>query len=118
MDKFEARTNHRLRYSQFLSFLLFPFQITCDFFGIEKLGVFQAYCYKKAYLKDSTAHRIALLHYLLIGERRGYPPNAFFDPKYYGSSRATNRKSSAFAEYLRSNSPSTPSPSAHFDHQW
>jgi hypothetical protein len=101
-----------------LNLLMFPFLILRDCRYIEKLGVFQAYCYKNAYLKDSTAHRIALLHYLLIGERRGYPPNAFFDPKYYGSSRATNRKSSAFAEYLRSNSPSTPSPSAHFDHQW
>jgi hypothetical protein len=118
MDKFEARTNHRLRYSQFLSFLLFPFQITRDFSGIEKLGVFQAYCYKKAYLSESTSHRIALLHYLLIGEHRGYAPNAFFDPKYYGILRQWNSKSSAFAEYLRSNSPPTPSPSANFDHQW
>ena len=103
---------------QLLYFVLFPFLILRDCRDIEKLGVFQPYCYKKAYLKDSTAHRIALLHYLLIGERRGYSPNAFFDPKYYGKSQARNRKSSAFAEYLRSNSPSTPSPSAYFDHQW
>ena len=91
MDKFEARTNHRLRYSQFLSFLLFPFQITCDFFGIEKLGVFQAYCYKKAYLSESTSHRIALLHYLLIGEHRGYAPNAF-TTVFYDNGIANRRR--------------------------
>ena len=39
MDKFEPRTNHRLQYPQFLSFLLFPFQITRDFFGIESHDV-------------------------------------------------------------------------------
>ncbi|MGO9674163.1 MAG: hypothetical protein ACLPSF_08370 [Methylocella sp.] len=101
-----------------LYFLFFPIKIVRDLLYIEKLGVFQAYCYKKAYLKDSSAHWVALLHYLLIGERRGYLPNAFFDPKYYGDSQSPNRKSSAFAEYLRSNAPSTPSPSASFDHQW
>lgn len=106
------------RIFNFCRFFLFPFQIMRDYFDIEKLRVFQAYCYKKAYLKESTSHGIALLHYLLVGERRGYPPNAFFDPKYYRSSRTRYSKGSALAEYLRSNSQSTPSPSLNFDHQW
>jgi hypothetical protein len=97
---------------------LFPFQVILDYIELERLCVFQAYCYKKNYLKESTAHRIALLHYLLIGEGRGYPPNAFFDPEFYARPRPRNSKSSAFAEYLRSNSPATPSPSANFDHRW
>jgi|SRR5579875_839743 hypothetical protein len=97
---------------------MLPLIVFRDFFYVEKLGVFQPYCYKNDYLKDSTAHRIALLHYLLIGERRGYRPNAFFDPEYYKTSRLGNSKTSAFAEYLGSNSPSTPSPSEYFDHQW
>jgi hypothetical protein len=118
MGSSEPSTNHRISYSKLLSLFFFPSQIIRDYIYIDKLDVFQAYCYKKAYLKDSTAHRSALLHYLLIGERRGYPPNAFFDPEYYSSLRPRKWKSSAFAEYLRSNSPSTPSPSANFDHQW
>jgi hypothetical protein len=118
MSRIEPRTNAKSGYYRTLSLFLLPFKVLLDCFYIEKLGVFQAYCYKKAYLNDSTSHRVALLHYILIGERRGYPPNAFFDPKYYSSSRARNNKSSALAEYLRSNSPSTPSPSANFDHQW
>ncbi|MGD0511601.1 MAG: hypothetical protein ABSA33_07245, partial [Candidatus Micrarchaeaceae archaeon] len=97
---------------------MFPIQITNDYVDVTKYGVFQAYSYKKAYVNELIFDWIALLHYLLIGEHRGYPPNAFFDPQYYGSSRARDRKSSAFAEYLRSNSPATPPPSENFDHQW
>jgi hypothetical protein len=39
-------------------------------------------------------------------------------PKYYSSSQPRNSISSAFAEYLRSSSSSTPSPSVNFDHRW
>ena len=114
----QPRTSPKISYSKLLSLFMFPIQITHDYVDIVKCGVFQAYCYKKAYLNELTTNLIALLHYLLIGEHRGCPPNAFFDPKYYGNSRARDRKSSAFAEYLRSNSFSTPPPSENFDHQW
>jgi len=89
-----------------------------DYFDVEKLGVFQAYCYKKAYFNESASDITALLHHLLVGERRGYRPNAFFDPAHYRPSRPHNLKSSAFMEYLRSKSPLTHSPSVNFDHQW
>lgn len=99
-------------------FILLPFLVVRDYFFIKKLFVFQAYCYKKRYLHESTAHWVALLHYLLIGERRGYFPNAFFDPKCYLNSEGPRWTSSLFARYLRSNSPSTSAPSSNFDHQW
>ena len=119
MGGLQQRTSHRISYSELLSSLfMFPIQITNDYVDVTKYGVFQAYSYKKAYVNELIFDWIALLHYLLIGEHRGYPPNAFFDPQYYGSSRARDRKSSAFAEYLRSNSPATPPPSENFDHQW
>ncbi len=118
MKYLELAISRGLTFNEYRSFLSLPYQTMRDFPEIEKLGVFQAYCYKKAYLRDSTAHRIALLHYLLVGERRGNLPNAFFDPRYCGSSWRHGSKRLAFAEYLRSPSPSTPSPSANFDHQW
>ncbi len=118
MGGLEPRTSPRISYSKLLSLFMFPIQITHDYVDVAMCGVFQAYCYKKAYLNELTTNLIALLHYLLIGENRGYPPNAFFDPQYYGSSQTRDRKSSAFAEYLRSNSPATPPPSENFDHEW
>ena len=117
MGGLEPRTSPRIAYSKLLSLFMFPIQIIRDYVDVAKCGI-EACCYKKAYLNGLTTNLIALLHYLLIGEHRGCPPSAFFDPKYYGNSRARDRKSSAFAEYLRSNSFSTPPPSDNFDHQW
>ena len=118
MSRFERRTNAKSAYFRLLFLLWSPFRVIRDAFGLEKLGVFQSYGYRKTYLNESSWDITALLHYLLVGERRGYRPNAFFDPAHYLHSRQDNPKSSAFMEYLRSKSPSTPSPSVHFDHQW
>jgi len=67
MGGLEPRTSPRISYSKLLSLFMFPIQITHDYVDLAKCGVFQAYCYKKAYLNELTTNLIALLHYLLIG---------------------------------------------------
>lgn len=71
VNGFEPRTGSEPANLAFLYFLLSPFYIMRDYFDVDKLGVFEAYCYKKAHLNELTYHQIALLHYLLIGECRG-----------------------------------------------
>lgn len=117
MNRFEERANDKSAYFRLLSLLWLPFRLAHDSFWLQKLGIFQAYSYRIAYLKESSWDITAVLHYLLVGERRGYRPNAFFDPAYYRRSRP-DPKSSVFMEYLNSKSSLTPSPSVNFDHQW
>ena len=97
-NEWEPRTNVNSAYFRLLGWLLLPFHVIRDDFDVEKLEVFQAYSYKKAYLSESTAHRIAFLHYLLIGERRGYLPNAFFDPNI----TVVHNHEMAYPRHLRS----------------
>ena len=60
------------------------------------------------------------MHYVLIGERLGYRPNAFFDPHYFRDRAGVARNSSRglLELYLARPEAAAPSPSAEFDHAW
>jgi hypothetical protein len=81
---------------------------------------FWARLYARRRLLSRTAAPFAPLHYALIGERRGYRPNAFFDPSYFRAHANIARDESRglLEQYLSRPEPSTPSPSAEFDHGW
>ena len=44
---------------------------------------FWARLYARRRLLSEVAAPFASMHYVLIGERLGYRPNAFFDPRYF-----------------------------------
>jgi hypothetical protein len=60
------------------------------------------------------------MHYALIGESRGYRPNAFFDPSTFRAHANIARDASGglLEAYLARPEPNAPSPSAEFDHGW
>ncbi|HXW70051.1 MAG TPA: hypothetical protein VEK34_01155 [Methylocella sp.] len=113
-----SSSGKRRRRLPLIAISLYPFQLWRDFWLIKKHNVFQAYCYKKRYLKESLSHWFALLHYLLIGERRGHWPNAFFDPTHFAKAQPRKPLRSSFAEYLRAVDGRAASPSANFLHAW
>lgn len=69
--------------------------------------------YLDNYLKTKR-HVFAILHYILIGEKRGYLPNPFFDPLYF------KRESRGFslADFLCNRKLWVYSPSSRFDSKW
>lgn len=71
MKRSERNRGIGIAFSQFLHFFLLKFWLARDCHDVEKLDVFQYCCYMKCYLNDLTAHQIALIHYILIGERQG-----------------------------------------------
>ena len=81
---------------------------------------FWARLYARQRLRSELAAPFAPTHYALIGEKRGYRPNAFFDPHYFGDSAGIARNSgeSLLALYLARPEANAPSPSAEFDHAW
>ena len=81
---------------------------------------FWARLYARRRLLSDLAAPFAPLHYALIGERRGYRPNAFFDPSYFRAHANIARDASRglLEAYLAHPEPNAPSPSAEFDHGW
>ena len=70
-------------------------------------------------LGTERAHALAPLHYALVGERRGFRPNGFFDPDFFRRSRGLSTRAAGLMErYLAREEPDSPSPSAEFDHAW
>jgi hypothetical protein len=70
-------------------------------------------------LGTERAHRLAPLHYALIGERLGYRPNGFFDPNFFRRSARLGAKASGLLGlYLVGDEAEGPPPSAEFDHAW
>jgi hypothetical protein len=70
-------------------------------------------------LGTERASALAPLHYALIGERLGYRPNGFFDPKYFRQAAGLGSKThDLMAAYLARPEAAAPSPSAEFDHAW
>ncbi len=81
---------------------------------------FWARHYARRRLLSEHAAPFAPAHYALIGERLGYRPNGFFDPKYFRR-RASGARSAGrglLELYLAEPGPNAPSPSAEFDHAW
>jgi hypothetical protein len=81
---------------------------------------FWARLYARRRLLSHLAAPFAPLHYALIGERRGYRPNAFFDPSYFRARAniAQDASLGLLEAYLAHPEPDAPSPSAEFDHGW
>jgi len=76
--------------------------------------------YARRRLLSDLAAPFAPMHYALIGESRGYRPNAFFDPDTFRSRSniARNASRGLLELYLARSEPNAPSPSAEFDHGW
>ena len=75
--------------------------------------------YARRRLGTERAHALAPLHYALIGERLGYRPNGFFDPRFFRESAGLGARASGLLElYLARAEADAPSPSAEFDHAW
>ena len=74
--------------------------------------------YARRRLLSHVAAPFAPLHYALIGERRGYRPNAFFDPSWFRAHANIARDTTGglLGAYLAHPEPA--SPSAEFDHAW
>jgi hypothetical protein len=81
---------------------------------------FWARLYARRRLLSHLAAPFAPLHYALIGESRGYRPNAFFDPNLFRAQANIARDASRglLEVYLAHPEPDAPSPSAEFDHGW
>jgi hypothetical protein len=81
---------------------------------------FWARLYARRRLLGRLAAPFAPLHYALIGESRGYRPNAFFDPNVFRAHANIARDASRglLELYLAHPEPNAPSPSAEFDHGW
>lgn len=67
------------------------FDFVCDYYDLLKSGLFMHSAYSRRYLKTGALKFLALFHYLLIGEKRGYWPNPFFDPAYFAKRAGTCR---------------------------
>jgi hypothetical protein len=80
---------------------------------------FWARLYARRRLLSHFAAPFAPLHYALIGERRGYRPNAFFDPNYFRAyANIAGATRGLLEAYLAHPERNSPSPSAEFDHGW
>jgi hypothetical protein len=81
---------------------------------------FWARLYARRRLLSDLAAPFAPMHYALIGESRGYRPNAFFDPDYFrGRANIAGDANRGLLElYLARPEPNAPSPSAEFDQAW
>jgi hypothetical protein len=79
---------------------------------------FWARLYARRRLLSHLAAPFAPMHYALIGESRGYRPNAFFDPSYFRANAniAQGSTRGLLEAYLARPGPT--SPSAEFDHGW
>src|ERR1700733_10012286 len=81
---------------------------------------FWARLYARRRLFSHLAAPFAPLHYALIGERRGYRPDAFFDPSWFRphANIAQDASRGLLEAYLAHPEPDAPSPSAEFEHGW
>jgi hypothetical protein len=88
-----------------------------SFFAIKHSCIFMREMYSEHYLNNylkTKRHRFVILHYMLIGERRGYLPNPFFDPLYF----KMESRGFGLADFIRNRKLWVYSPSSRFDSQW
>ena len=76
-----------------------------------------ARAYARRRLGTEAAAALSAPHYALIGERRGYRPNGFFDPHFYREAAGlASGAGGLLGHYLAR--PDAPSPSREFDAPW
>ncbi len=77
--------------------------------------------WRRAYARrrfgTESAAAIAPLHYALVGERLGYRPNGFFDPRFYRERAKLSGAASGLLDHYLAR-PDGPKPSAEFDPDW
>ncbi len=81
---------------------------------------FWAPLYARRRLLSEHLAPFAWTHYALIGEKRGYRPNGFFDPHYFRSRAniAPGATRGLLERYLALPEANGPAPSAEFDQAW
>ncbi len=78
---------------------------------------FWSRAYARRRLGTERAAPLAPLHYAVVGERLGYRPNGFFDPRFYRERASlSGGASDLFGQYL--SRADAPQPSAEFDPAW
>lgn len=85
-----------------------------DYNDLLKSGVFMHAAYSKHYFKTNLLQWLSLPHYILVGEKKGYRPNPFFDPSYFRQEAKTNR----LVDYLRQMHLWRYATSDYFDSRW
>jgi hypothetical protein len=93
---------------------MFLWDVLKSFYTIMRAHGFLHRAYAKRYLGNEQLFPLALLHYVLIGERRGFRPNAFFDPFYFHAASS----SISFSDYILDMRLWIFSPSREFDVDW
>jgi len=78
---------------------------------------FWAEAYARRRLGTERAALLAPLHYALVGERLGYRPNGFFDPRFYRERAGLGDKAAGLLDHYLAR-PEAPAPSAEFDPAW
>lgn len=73
--------------------------------------------YARRRFGTESAAALASLHYALVGERLGYRPNGFFDPRSYRERAKLSGASSGLLDHYLARSDG-PEPSAEFDPAW
>lgn len=89
--------------------------------AILQQQLFDAATYQKIYDLGGISADQALLHYFFIGERLGFRPNAFFDPRHYSSQLSIADRSlsvTLLGHYAQYASLDGPEPSREFDARW
>jgi SAM-dependent methyltransferase len=88
---------------------------------IATSGLFNADLYRATYLHGSIWARRPFVHYLWFGEKRGYRPNPFFDPRYYAKQLAQQGirpTGSLLGFYAEHGAARDEAPSREFEHRW
>lgn len=87
---------------------------------IKRYGIFLEADYARHYLGSARLARIAIPHYLLIGERIGYRPHPLFDPITFRKEAGprVRQDECALIAYIERFAAEGVSPSAEFEHGW
>ena len=87
---------------------------------IKRLGVFLEADYARHYLGNARLAPLAVPHYVLFGERKGFRPHPLFDPAVFRERAGDRVKSGecALLAYLERFADSDISPSAEFEQGW
>ena len=78
---------------------------------------FWSRAYARRRLGTERAAALAPLHYALAGERLGYRPNGFFDPRFYRERMGLSGRAAGLLDHYLAR-PDAPAPSAEFDPAW